>query len=78
VKEGIPKEARGQYNPIKCGARYVRYLPANFEKKTTADGGGYITLRERTRLGRAKREFKEIELAKNLELWLRSPISKRK
>jgi phage terminase Nu1 subunit (DNA packaging protein) len=67
VKEGMPRGARGQYDPIKCGAWYVRYLQAAIEKKTTADGGGYITLREeRTRLARAKRELKEIELAKKL------------
>ena len=34
VKEGMPRDARGQYNPIKCGAWYVRYLQAAIEKKT--------------------------------------------
>ena len=38
VKEGMPREARGQYNPIKCGAWYVRYLRAAIEKKTMATG----------------------------------------
>jgi hypothetical protein len=28
VKEGMPKEGRGQYDPIKCAGWYVRYLQA--------------------------------------------------
>lgn len=66
VNEGMPREARGQYNPIKCGAWYVRYLQAAIEKKTIPSGdGGYVTLKEeRTRLIRAKAELKQIEVGK--------------
>jgi len=66
VKEGMPRGARGQYDPIKCGAWYVRFLQAAIEKKTIPSGdGGYVTLKEeRTRLIRAKAELKQIEVAK--------------
>jgi phage terminase Nu1 subunit (DNA packaging protein) len=66
VKEGMPRGVRGQYDPIKCGAWYVRYLQSAIEKKTVPSGdGGYITLKEeRTRLLRAKAELKQIEVAK--------------
>jgi phage terminase Nu1 subunit (DNA packaging protein) len=68
VKEGMPRSSRGQYDPVKCGAWYVRYLQAAIEKKTTSTGDGtYTTLQEeRSRLLRAKTELKQIELAKKL------------
>jgi hypothetical protein len=33
VKEEMPRAARGQYDPIKCGQWYVRYLQAAIEKR---------------------------------------------
>jgi phage terminase Nu1 subunit (DNA packaging protein) len=66
VKEGMPKEARGQYDPIKCAARYIRYLQNALEKKAvpTLDGGFAGEREERVRLIRADADLKEIELAK--------------
>jgi hypothetical protein len=40
VKEGLPKEARGQYDPIKCMVWYVRYLQRVIEKRTLSSPEG--------------------------------------
>jgi phage terminase Nu1 subunit (DNA packaging protein) len=67
VKEGMPREARGQYDPIRCGAWYVRFLQAAIEKKVGGgpmDGEILSEREQRLRLLRAQRELKEIELAK--------------
>jgi hypothetical protein len=34
VKEGLPKEGRGQFDPVKCMAFYIRYLQNKIEQKT--------------------------------------------
>jgi phage terminase Nu1 subunit (DNA packaging protein) len=80
VKEGMPREARGQYDPVKCGAWYVRYLQAAIEKKTMPSiDEGYISLKEeRTRLLRAKAELKQIEVAKRQGLLVSIPEVERK
>jgi hypothetical protein len=34
IHEGMPREARGQYDSIKCAAWYIRYLQRAIERKT--------------------------------------------
>lgn len=65
VKEGMPRGARGEYDPIKCGTWYVRYLQAAIEKRTIlSDDEGYITWKEeRKRLLQAKVGLNELKLA---------------
>jgi phage terminase Nu1 subunit (DNA packaging protein) len=66
VKEGMPRETRGQYDPIKCAYFYIRYLQRALEKKSvpTLDGGYVGEREERVRLLRADADLREIELAK--------------
>ena len=66
VKEGLPRAARGQYDPVKCMLFYIRYLQAALERKSvpTADGGYAGEREERIRLLRADADLREIELAK--------------
>jgi hypothetical protein len=55
VKEGLPRENRGQYDAVKCLLWYIRYLQAVIEKKTINTGNeGFAGEREeRVRLLRA-------------------------
>jgi phage terminase Nu1 subunit (DNA packaging protein) len=66
VAEGMPRTARGQYDPVKCLLWYVRYLQNALEKKSvpTFDGGYVGEREERVRLLRADADLREIELAK--------------
>jgi hypothetical protein len=66
VKEGLPKEARGQYDPVKCMVWYVRYLQRAIEKRTLSspEGGDANERAERTRLLRVAADLKEDELWK--------------
>ena len=66
VKEGMPKEGRGQYDPVKCMLWYIRYLQNALQKKSvpTLDGGFVGEREERVRLLRADADLREIELAK--------------
>jgi phage terminase Nu1 subunit (DNA packaging protein) len=66
VKVGMPREARGQYDAMKCMLWYVRYLQAVLEKRSASmSDGGYAGVREeRVRLLRADADLKEMELAK--------------
>jgi phage terminase Nu1 subunit (DNA packaging protein) len=66
VKEGMPRESRGQYDPIKCAHFYIRFLQRALEKKSvpTLDGGFVGEREERIRLLRADADLREIELAK--------------
>jgi phage terminase Nu1 subunit (DNA packaging protein) len=66
VKEGMPREARGQYDPVKCMLFYIRYLQAALERKSvpTVDGGYAGEREERVRLLRADADLREMELAK--------------
>lgn len=75
VKEGMPKEARGQYDPVKCMLWYIRYLQAALEKKSVPVGdGAYAGEREeRVRLLRADADLREIELAKERALLVALP-----
>jgi hypothetical protein len=61
----MPKEARGQYDPVKCAAWYIRYLQTAIEKKTppTLENTPIGERVERVRLLRAERELKEIRLS---------------
>src|SRR6202043_2281372 len=66
VKEGMPRETRGQYDPVKCLLWYVRYLQKALEKKAVPNlDGGFVGEREeRVRLLRADADLREMELAK--------------
>jgi phage terminase Nu1 subunit (DNA packaging protein) len=66
VKEGLPREARGQYDPVKCMLWYIRYLQNALEKKSvpTLDGGFVGEREERVRLLRTSADLAEIELSK--------------
>jgi phage terminase Nu1 subunit (DNA packaging protein) len=65
VKEGMPREARGQYDPVKCMLWYIRYLQQALEKKAvpTLDGGFVGEREERVRLLRSQADLSEIELS---------------
>ncbi len=62
----MPREARGQYDAVKCMLFYIRYLQRALEKKSVpmADGGYAGERVERIRLLRADADLREIELAK--------------
>lgn len=63
VKEGMPRQSRGRYDPVKCMLWYVRYLQGVLEKRSmpTPDGGERSPL---VRLLRAQADLKEMELAR--------------
>jgi phage terminase Nu1 subunit (DNA packaging protein) len=75
VKEGMPREARGQYDPVKCMLWYIRYLQQALEKKAvpTLDGGFFGEREERVRLLRADADLREMELAKERGLLVALP-----
>lgn len=75
VKLGMPREARGQYDPVKCMLFYVRYLQAAIEKKSVpmTDGSFAGEREERVRLLRAHADMREIELAKERSQLLAIP-----
>lgn len=66
VKEGMPREGRGQYDAMKCMAWYIRYLQAALKKKSvpTADGAFVGEREQRVRLLKADADLREIELAR--------------
>ncbi len=66
VHLGMPRESRGQYDPIKCAHWYIRYLQNAIEKRSapTLDGTFVGESRERIRLLRAAADLKEDRLAK--------------
>lgn len=65
VKEGMPREGRGQYDAVKCMAWYIRYLQAALKKKSlpTTDGAYAGEREQRVRLLKADADLREIELA---------------
>jgi phage terminase Nu1 subunit (DNA packaging protein) len=65
VKEGLPRESRGQYDPVKCLLWYIRYLQQAIEKRTTPtlDDGFVGERKERMRLLSADADLREMELA---------------
>lgn len=68
VKEGMPREKRGQYDPAKCMIWYIRYLQAHIRRlspNTAAEGSGCDNERkQRIRLLQAEADLKELELAR--------------
>jgi phage terminase Nu1 subunit (DNA packaging protein) len=75
VKEGMPREGRGQYDAVKCMLWYIRYLQQALEKKAvpTLDGGYVGEREERVRLLRADADLREMELAKERGLLVALP-----
>jgi phage terminase Nu1 subunit (DNA packaging protein) len=65
VREGLPKEGRGQFDPVKCMLFYIRYLQKALERKAvpTLDGEYLGEREERVRLLRADADLREMELA---------------
>jgi len=65
VKEGMPRQGRGQYDLGACMLWYIRYLQDLVEKKSANVGGGeFLGLNDqRVRGLRADAELKEMELA---------------
>jgi phage terminase Nu1 subunit (DNA packaging protein) len=65
VREGLPKEGRGQFDPLKCLHFYIRYLQNKIEQKTmpTLDGDEGERA-ARIRILRAQADEKEMQLAK--------------
>jgi phage terminase Nu1 subunit (DNA packaging protein) len=66
VKVGLPKEGRGQYDPVKCMLFYVRYLQEKIERKgmATLEEGDEGERAARVRILRAQADEKEMALAK--------------
>jgi hypothetical protein len=64
VKEGMPKEAHGKYDPMRCLVWRVRDLQKKLDGKVAANGDPSTINEERLRLMRADAELKEIELAR--------------
>jgi hypothetical protein len=68
VKEGLPREKRGEYDPVKCMLWYIRYLQAQVSRLSpnVASQGGELDSERKERIGllRAERELKELELAR--------------
>jgi phage terminase Nu1 subunit (DNA packaging protein) len=65
-EEGMPREARGQYDPIKCMMFYIRYLQRAIEKTNlpALDGSDVGERNARVRLLRAHADLREMELSK--------------
>ena len=70
VKEGMPREERGQYDPVKCMLWYIRYLQIALEKKAvpTLEKGFVGEREERVRLLRSQADLSEMELARQRSL----------
>jgi phage terminase Nu1 subunit (DNA packaging protein) len=68
VKEGLPREKRGEYDPIKCMLWYVRYLQAQVSRLSPnvdlAGGDVDQERKQRIRLLRADADLRELELAR--------------
>ena len=65
VQEGMPREARGQYDPIKCAAWYIRYLQRAIERKAMPmfEEGSAGERAARLRILRTQADLKEIKVA---------------
>jgi phage terminase Nu1 subunit (DNA packaging protein) len=64
VREGMPKEAHGKYDPMRCLVWRVRDLQKKLDGKIAANGEPSTINEERLRLMRADAELKEIEVAR--------------
>jgi phage terminase Nu1 subunit (DNA packaging protein) len=63
VKQGMPREARGKYDAVRCMCWYVRYLQALIEKRSTPRDDLAGEGAERVRLLRAKADIRELQVA---------------
>jgi phage terminase Nu1 subunit (DNA packaging protein) len=65
VKEGLPQESRGQYDPVKCLLWYIRFLQTKLKEKADRTGDGSFPGErvERIRRLRADSEMKELNLS---------------
>lgn len=64
VKEGMPRDGRGEYDIGPCMAWYIRYLQSALERRGTETGDGIISLAaERARLAKAQADKTEMENA---------------
>jgi phage terminase Nu1 subunit (DNA packaging protein) len=67
VKEGMPREARGLYDPVKCMLWYIRYLQEKLATNFSNNGGGDENLGglndQRVRLMKADADLREMELS---------------
>lgn len=59
VKDGMPQEARGQYDALKCMMWYIRYLQDKVTAREAEDGPSLSS--ERLRGERAKSDLLEME-----------------
>jgi phage terminase Nu1 subunit (DNA packaging protein) len=68
VKEGMPREKRGEYDPIKCLLWYIRYLQAQVSRlspNVAPEGSeGDQERKQRIRLLQADADLRELELAR--------------
>jgi phage terminase Nu1 subunit (DNA packaging protein) len=64
VKEGMPREARGKYDPVKCMCFYVRYLQGLIDKRSAPRDDQAGEGAERVRLLRAKADIRELQVAR--------------
>jgi phage terminase Nu1 subunit (DNA packaging protein) len=64
VKEGMPREARGKYDAVRCMCWYVRYLQSLIERKSGPRDDQTGEGVERVRLLRAKADIRELQVAK--------------
>jgi phage terminase Nu1 subunit (DNA packaging protein) len=64
VKEGMPREARGKYDPVKCMCFYIRYLQALIDKRSAPRADQTGEGAARVRLLRAKADIRELQVAR--------------
>ena len=64
VKEGMPREARGKYDPVKCMCFYVRYLQALIDKRSAPREDRAGEAAARVRLLRVKADIRELQVAR--------------
>jgi phage terminase Nu1 subunit (DNA packaging protein) len=64
VKEGMPREARGKYDPVKCLCFYIRYLQALIDKRSAPREDKAGEGAARVRLLRAKADIRELQVAR--------------
>jgi phage terminase Nu1 subunit (DNA packaging protein) len=67
VRKGMPKEARGQYDPVRCMYWYIGWLRGTMSKRETGNDDGSSTnlTFERKRLLAVQAQRAELELAKS-------------
>src|ERR1700678_3292803 len=64
VKEGMPREGRGKYDPVKCMCFYIRYLQGLIDKRSAPRDDQAGEGAERVRLLRAKADIRELQVAR--------------